>query len=200
MLWEQVLEGVHAEDGPAAARSILAFAYFWYNFMPLARGTAAAGYIFILSLFLAAGMPITASIPKASLPSEATLSWYMSSSLSRCRLSYHSSCDTFQRASTPQPTLLLYGPSTIPNDERSCLLFKCDSAHACVCMLSGVPSGLGGNFVEVIRALHCIRVSLAVPACCPWRARCPSATPGSCVRAGTAPGCEEDPGICQVAP
>ena len=71
MLWEQVLEGLEAGDGPGAARSILTFAYFWYNFMPLARGTAAAGYIFILSLFLAAGMPVTASIPKASLHSEA---------------------------------------------------------------------------------------------------------------------------------
>ena len=66
MLWEQVLEGLQAEDGPGTARSILTFAYFWYNFMPLARGTAAAGYIFILSLFLAAGIPVTACIPKAS--------------------------------------------------------------------------------------------------------------------------------------
>eukprot|EP00983_Pelagomonas_calceolata_P045807 1139884-Pelagomonas_calceolata.AAC.4 len=32
--------------------------------MPLARGTAACGYTTILSLFWAAGMPITASIPK----------------------------------------------------------------------------------------------------------------------------------------
>ena len=67
VLWEQVLEGLQAEDSPATAKSILKFAYFWYNFMPLARGTAAAGYIFILSMFLAAGMPVSASIPKASL-------------------------------------------------------------------------------------------------------------------------------------
>ena len=32
--------------------------------MPLARGTAACGYTTILSLFWAAGMPITVSIPK----------------------------------------------------------------------------------------------------------------------------------------
>lgn len=32
--------------------------------MPLARGTAACGYVTILSLFWAAGMPITATIPK----------------------------------------------------------------------------------------------------------------------------------------
>jgi len=35
-----------------------------YNFMPLARGTAAVGYTTMLGLFWAAGMPITAEIPK----------------------------------------------------------------------------------------------------------------------------------------
>ena len=67
VLWEEVLKGLQAQDRPRAAESVLKFAYFWYNFMPLARGTAAAGYIFILSMFLAAGMPVMASIPKASL-------------------------------------------------------------------------------------------------------------------------------------
>ena len=37
-----------------------------YNFMPLARGTAAVGYITLLGIFLAAGMPITAPIPQVS--------------------------------------------------------------------------------------------------------------------------------------
>lgn len=66
VLWEQTLSCLEKADGPTIAKSILHFAYFWYNFMPLARGTAAAGYIFILSMFLAAGMPVTGSIPKAS--------------------------------------------------------------------------------------------------------------------------------------
>lgn len=35
-----------------------------YNFMPLARGTAAVGYTTMLGLFWAAGMPITTPIPK----------------------------------------------------------------------------------------------------------------------------------------
>jgi hypothetical protein len=35
-----------------------------YNFMPLARGTAAVGYTSMLSMFWAAGMPVTAPIPK----------------------------------------------------------------------------------------------------------------------------------------
>ena len=36
-----------------------------YNFMPLARGTAAVGYLTLLAVFLAADMPIAAHIPKA---------------------------------------------------------------------------------------------------------------------------------------
>ena len=64
-LWQQLLQALHADDAPSTAKSILTFAYFWYNFMPLARGTAAAGYISILGLFLAAGMPVTTNIPKA---------------------------------------------------------------------------------------------------------------------------------------
>ncbi|KAI5065864.1 hypothetical protein GOP47_0018488 [Adiantum capillus-veneris] len=43
---------------------ILKLTYYWYNFMPLARGTAAVGYITLLGLFLAVGMEITASIPE----------------------------------------------------------------------------------------------------------------------------------------
>lgn len=35
-----------------------------YNFMPLARGTAAVGYLTLLSVFQAAKMPIEEAIPK----------------------------------------------------------------------------------------------------------------------------------------
>jgi hypothetical protein len=45
------------------AGAILCYAYYWYNFMPLARGTAAVGYTTMLALFWAAGMPITQPIP-----------------------------------------------------------------------------------------------------------------------------------------
>jgi len=64
--WEGILQEMAKDplDCPALARAILVYAYYWYNFMPLARGTAACGYTTILSLFWAAGMPITASIPK----------------------------------------------------------------------------------------------------------------------------------------
>jgi hypothetical protein len=55
---------MEAGDPPVAARAALTFAYFWYSFMPLARGTAAVGYVALLGLFLAAGMPISTPIPK----------------------------------------------------------------------------------------------------------------------------------------
>ena len=38
--------------------------YYWYNFMPLARGSAAVGFTTILSLFWAFGFPVSVRIPK----------------------------------------------------------------------------------------------------------------------------------------
>ncbi|KAJ7524847.1 hypothetical protein O6H91_17G024500 [Diphasiastrum complanatum] len=46
---------------------ILRLTYYWYNFMPLARGTAVVGYTTLLGLFLAADMNVTTSIPKGGL-------------------------------------------------------------------------------------------------------------------------------------
>jgi hypothetical protein len=43
---------------------VLRLSFYWYNFMPLARGTAVVGYITLLGLFLAANMKVTSSIPK----------------------------------------------------------------------------------------------------------------------------------------
>lgn len=51
-------------DKPLAARAVLHYVYYWYNFMPLARGSAAVGYTTILSLFWATGSPISVNIPK----------------------------------------------------------------------------------------------------------------------------------------
>jgi hypothetical protein len=62
--WESILDAWEKDDLPLAAKHILTFSYYWYNFMPLARGTAACGYASLLSLFWSAGMPVTASIPK----------------------------------------------------------------------------------------------------------------------------------------
>lgn len=43
--------------------AILRITYYWYNFMPLARGTSAVGYTVLLGLFLACNMEVTGNIP-----------------------------------------------------------------------------------------------------------------------------------------
>ncbi|PHT56748.1 Suppressor of RPS4-RLD 1 [Capsicum baccatum] len=44
--------------------AVLRMTYYWYNFMPLSRGTAVVGFIVLLGLLLAANMEYTGSIPK----------------------------------------------------------------------------------------------------------------------------------------
>ncbi|KAG8384306.1 hypothetical protein BUALT_Bualt04G0104600 [Buddleja alternifolia] len=44
--------------------AILRMTYYWYNFMPLSRGTAVIGFVVLLGLFLAANMEFTGSIPE----------------------------------------------------------------------------------------------------------------------------------------
>ncbi|CAF2146424.1 unnamed protein product [Brassica napus] len=44
--------------------AILRMTYYWYNFMPLARGTAVTGFVVLLGLLLAANMEFTECIPK----------------------------------------------------------------------------------------------------------------------------------------
>ncbi|XP_027919337.1 suppressor of RPS4-RLD 1-like [Vigna unguiculata] len=44
--------------------AILRMTYYWYNFMPLTRGSAAVGFIVMLGLLLAANMEFTGSIPQ----------------------------------------------------------------------------------------------------------------------------------------
>jgi len=43
---------------------ILSLTFYWYNYMPLSRGTAAVGYICLLGMFLALGYEITEPVPK----------------------------------------------------------------------------------------------------------------------------------------
>jgi hypothetical protein len=62
--WEGLVGCLLQGDLAGAARGILTFGYYWYNFMPLARGTAAVGYTTILALFWAAGVPVCTPIPK----------------------------------------------------------------------------------------------------------------------------------------
>ncbi|PON66705.1 N-terminal acetyltransferase A, auxiliary subunit [Parasponia andersonii] len=44
--------------------AILRMTYYWYNFMPLSRGSAVVGFVVMLGLLLAANMRFTGSIPK----------------------------------------------------------------------------------------------------------------------------------------
>ncbi|KAL2522527.1 Suppressor of RPS4-RLD 1 [Forsythia ovata] len=44
--------------------AILRMTYYWYNFMPLARGSAVVGFVVLLGLLLAANMEFTGSIPE----------------------------------------------------------------------------------------------------------------------------------------
>ena len=37
---------------------ILTMTFFWYNFMPLSRGTAAVGYMGLLAMFLAVDIEV----------------------------------------------------------------------------------------------------------------------------------------------
>jgi len=62
--WEVLMGALVDGNRPAIATAALHFAYYWYNFMPLARGTAVVGGMFLQAVFLAADMPVTASIPK----------------------------------------------------------------------------------------------------------------------------------------
>ena len=63
-LWIVLLDAFSSGDKPRIAHAALTYVYYWYNFMPLARGTAVTGYITLLAVFLAADMPITSFIPK----------------------------------------------------------------------------------------------------------------------------------------
>ena len=41
------------------AESVLRVTFYWYNFMPLSRGTAACGYIGLLAMFLSSGLEVS---------------------------------------------------------------------------------------------------------------------------------------------
>ncbi|KAL5753095.1 hypothetical protein ACOSP7_023263 [Xanthoceras sorbifolium] len=44
--------------------AILRMTYYWFNFMPLSRGTAVVGFVVMLGLFLAANMEFSGQIPQ----------------------------------------------------------------------------------------------------------------------------------------
>ena len=82
-VWEGLLDALVSGDKPAAAVAILTFVYYWYNFMPIARGTAVCGHVTLLSLFAVAGMPLKAAIPVVSAAPPSSL---LSAQFCLCRL------------------------------------------------------------------------------------------------------------------
>jgi hypothetical protein len=62
-VFECLVQAMEDEDRPKILRFALLFAYYWYNFMPLARGSALCGYVFLLGSLLAGRMPIRNNIP-----------------------------------------------------------------------------------------------------------------------------------------
>ncbi len=62
-VFDTLIQALADGNQPAVADAALRFAYYWYNFMPLARGSALCGYVSLLGTFLAAGMPIRENIP-----------------------------------------------------------------------------------------------------------------------------------------
>ena len=51
-------------DAPAARAAGARLAYYWFNFMPLARGSASVGMTLLLAVGLACGLPATSGAPE----------------------------------------------------------------------------------------------------------------------------------------
>lgn len=68
-LFDQLLEEFAKDtyDLEVVSTIILSITFYWYNCMPLSRGSAATGYVALLGMFLAFGIQITAPIPKGEL-------------------------------------------------------------------------------------------------------------------------------------
>jgi tetratricopeptide (TPR) repeat protein len=62
-VFETLIQALADGNQPDVADAALRFVYYWYNFMPLARGSALCGYVSLLGTFLAAEMPIRGNIP-----------------------------------------------------------------------------------------------------------------------------------------
>jgi hypothetical protein len=68
--WELLADAVCRPDRDMEKISdlILAITFYWYNFMPLTRGSAAVGFTTMLGLFLSVDIDITAAIKEGHQP------------------------------------------------------------------------------------------------------------------------------------
>ncbi|KAE9614261.1 hypothetical protein Lal_00016727 [Lupinus albus] len=72
MAWEAICDAYCGENYGSAdfntlenvRDAILRMTYYWYNFMPLSRGSSAVGFVVMLGLLFAANMEFTGSIPQ----------------------------------------------------------------------------------------------------------------------------------------
>ncbi|GMH36453.1 hypothetical protein BSKO_04321 [Bryopsis sp. KO-2023] len=68
MIWDRLITAMAEENMAETSRWISTFGYYWFNFMPLVRGTALTGYTAILGLFWAANMPVRTELPENYCP------------------------------------------------------------------------------------------------------------------------------------
>jgi len=68
-VFELLTVAVRTEPMPLdrVSELILTMAFYWYNFMPLSRGTAATGLVALVSMFLAVGIKIGCAVPERCL-------------------------------------------------------------------------------------------------------------------------------------
>ena len=153
------MAALSAGDQPGLAQAALQWAYFWYNFMPLARGTALVGYVSLLALFLAADMPITRMAPKVNPDTQNRL---FLEHLNACIRALHS----WARFPCWRCFLAAYMPITCMATRAACSIAKqCTqlAAFYSVCMIpTGLPAGLGGHLAAAARGVCGRGVTLAV--------------------------------------
>eukprot|EP00890_Picochlorum_soloecismus_P006715 jgi/Picsp_1/869/NSC_04357-R1_tetratricopeptide repeat protein 13-like len=62
-IYHKLIEALRSDDSANVLCSALLFAFYWYNFMPLARGSAFCGYVMLLACRLAGGILGSEKIP-----------------------------------------------------------------------------------------------------------------------------------------
>ena len=61
--FDDLVDSVASRDAVRGGAAALALAYYWFNFMPLARGSAAVGFASLLGALLATGSPAASEPP-----------------------------------------------------------------------------------------------------------------------------------------
>eukprot|EP00727_Mastigamoeba_balamuthi_P006759 m51a1_g2703 putative tetratricopeptide repeat (843) ;mRNA; r:807055-809826 len=67
-VWSELCDRACAGDCEGASALAMRAVFYWYNFMPLSRGTAAVGFAFIQAVHLAVGVALEAPLPRGMQP------------------------------------------------------------------------------------------------------------------------------------